>query len=183
MSRLPMQTLRIRLLILAAVSVCLSTLLNTATWATPANIVHGQPPPDAVLAGASIPARNETPPGAPHGADPMAPPPGIIGIALHLTAKRIGDPAGLFIRATHPKGPAVKAGLTHGQEILAVDGQSITGKTYREVIAMIRGDVGAPVTLLIKTPAATDTVEIIRVGEDSLLHPDNPAAPHSGRHL
>ena len=62
------------------------------------------------------------PQGNPHGdlSAPMLPPPGIIGVALHLTAKRIGDPAGLFIRATHPLGPAVKAGLAHGQEILAV---------------------------------------------------------------
>ena len=42
----------------------------------------------------------------PHGdmEEPMLPPPGIIGVALHLTAERIGDPAGLFIRATHPAG-------------------------------------------------------------------------------
>ena len=63
--------------------------------------------------------------GNPHGdmEEPMLPPPGIIGVALHITAERIGDPAGLFIRATHPAGPAARAGLAHGQEILAVDGQ------------------------------------------------------------
>ena len=82
--------------------------------------------------------------GNPHGdlSDPMLPPPGIIGVALHLTAERIGDPTGLFIRATHPLGPAVRAGLTHGQEILAVDGQSVKGMTYREVVSMIRGEIG-----------------------------------------
>ena len=98
----------------------------------------------------------------------MLPPPGIIGVALHLTAKRVGDPAGLFIRATHPLGPAVKAGLTHGQEILAVDGMSIKGKTYREVVAMIRGEVGKSVTIQVKTFTAVKEVKIIRVSEQML---------------
>ena len=106
----------------------------------------------------------------PHGdlSDPMLPPPGIIGVALHLTAERIGDPAGLFIRATHPLGPAVKAGLTHGQEILAVDGQSVKGKTYREVVSMIRGEIGTSVTLLVKTFSDVKEVKIIRASEAQL---------------
>ena len=106
----------------------------------------------------------------PHGdmSEPALPPPGIIGIALHLTAERIGDPAGLFIRATHPMGPAIKAGLTHGQEILAVDGMSIKGKTYREVVAMIRGEIGKPVTLQIKTFSELKEVKIVRVSEQML---------------
>jgi len=106
----------------------------------------------------------------PHGnmSDPMVPPPGIIGVALHLTAERVGDPAGLFIRATHPRGPAAKKGIMHGQEILSVDGLTITGKTYREVVAMIRGKVGQPVTLRIKTFSEVKEVNIIRVSEQQL---------------
>ena len=106
----------------------------------------------------------------PHGdlSDSMLPPPGIIGVALHLTAERIGDPAGLFIRATHPLGPAVKAGLTHGQEILAVDGQSVKGKTYRKVVSMIRGEIGTSVTLLVKTFSDVKEVKIIRASEAQL---------------
>ena len=110
------------------------------------------------------------PQGNPHGdlSDPMLPPPGIIGVALHLTAERIGDPAGLFIRATHPLGPAVKAGLAHGQEILAVDGQSVKGKTYREVVSMIRGEVGTSVTLLVKTFSGVKEMTIVRASEAQL---------------
>ena len=100
--------------------------------------------------------------------EPTLPPPGIIGVALHLTAKRIGDPAGLFIRATHPMGPAIKAGLTHGQEILAVDGMSIRGKTYREVVAMIRGEIGKSVILQVKTFSGFKEVKIVRVSEQML---------------
>lgn len=110
------------------------------------------------------------PQGNPHGdlSDPMLPPPGIIGVALHLTAERIGDPAGLFIRATHPLGPAVRAGLTHGQEILAVDGQSVKGMTYREVVSLIRGEVGTSVTLLVKTFSDVKEVKIMRASEAQL---------------
>lgn len=111
----------------------------------------------------------------------MVPPPGIIGVALHLTAERVGGPAGLFIRATHPMGPAVKAGLMHGQEILAVDGQTIKGKTYREVVAMIRGEVGTSVTLLVKHMAEIKEVQIVRVSEDSVLHTDDERVRHPGK--
>ncbi len=110
------------------------------------------------------------PQGNPHGdlSDPMLPPPGIIGVALHLTAERIGDPAGLFIRATHPLGPAVRAGLTHGQEILAVDGLSVKGMTYREVVSIIRGEIGTSVTLLVKTFSDVKEVKIMRASEAQL---------------
>ena len=48
----------------------------------------------------------------PHGdlSDPMLPPPGIIGVALHLTAERIGDPAGLFIRGDPSTGTGSESG-------------------------------------------------------------------------
>ena len=106
----------------------------------------------------------------PHGdlSNPMVPPPGIIGVALHLTAERIGDPAGLFIRATHPMGPAAKMGVMHGQEILAVDDMPIKGKTYQEVVALIRGEVGQSVTLRVKTFAEVKEVKIIRISEQQL---------------
>ena len=108
--------------------------------------------------------------GNPHGnmSEPTLPPPGIIGVALHLTAERIGDPAGLFIRATHPMGPAIKAGLTHGQEILAVDDMFVRGKTYREVVAMIRGEIGKSVILQVKTFSGFKEVKIVRISEQML---------------
>ncbi len=129
-------------------------------------------------------ARNGSPQqGNPHGdmSGPMIPQPGIIGVALHLTAERVGAPAGLFIRATHPMGPATRAGLAHGQEILAVDGRSVTGKTYREVVAMIRGEIGTPVTLLVKIVAAVKEVRVVRVSEDSLLKTNEKELTHPGK--
>ena len=101
--------------------------------------------------------------------EPPLPEKGVVGIAIYVTADRIGDPAGLFIRATHPNGPAAKAGLMHGQEILAVDGTLLAGKTYREVIEMIRGKVGQQVTLRVKTFNDVKEVTLTRVGEDQLV--------------
>jgi C-terminal processing protease CtpA/Prc len=65
-------------------------------------------------------------------------------------------------------GPASKAGLTHGQEILTVDGMSIKGKTYREAVAMIRGEIGKSVILQVKTFSGFKEVKIVRVSEQIL---------------
>ena len=96
-------------------------------------------------------------------------PRGIIGVALHLSAHRIGDPAVLYIRAIHPEGPAAKAGLAHGDEILTVDGLSLNGKTYQEVVSMIRGEVGKSVKLTVKGERGTRDVTIPRISEEMLM--------------
>lgn len=96
-------------------------------------------------------------------------PKGIIGVALHLSAHRIGDPAVLYIRAIHPEGPAAKAGLAHGDEILTVDGLSLNGKTYQEVVSMIRGEVGKSVKLQVKGERGTRDVTILRISEEMLV--------------
>ena len=62
----------------------------------------------------------------------------------------------------------IKAGLIHGQEILTVDGMSIKGKTYQEVVAMIRGEIGKSVTLQVKTFSGFKEVKIIRISEQML---------------
>ena len=100
---------------------------------------------------------------------PDAPPSGIIGVALHITAHTIGDPAKLYIRAIHPEGPAAKAGLNHGQEILKVDDVPLSGKNYQEVVSMIRGQANTSVSLTIDGPNGIRTVKINRVDQDVLL--------------
>ncbi|GJL62974.1 MAG: hypothetical protein NPIRA04_16280 [Nitrospirales bacterium] len=96
-------------------------------------------------------------------------PKGIIGIALHISAHRVGDPATLYVRAIHPEGPAAKAGLAHGDEVLQVDGHPLTGKTYQEVVAMIRGEVGKSVKLQVKGEQGLRDVSIARISEDMLM--------------
>jgi carboxyl-terminal processing protease len=94
---------------------------------------------------------------------------GIVGLALHLTARRVGDPAKLIIRAVHPSGPAARAGITHGEEIYSVNGASLIGKTYQEVINVIRGEIGSRVQLGLRGPQGERTVPIMRVSENILM--------------
>ena len=94
---------------------------------------------------------------------------GIVGLALDLTAQRVGDPAQLIIRAVHPSGPAARAGITHGEEISSVNGQAITGKTYQEVVSLIRGEIGTSVKLGLRGPQGERTHSLVRVNEDILM--------------
>ena len=96
-------------------------------------------------------------------------PRGIIGVAIHLSAHRVGDPARLYIRAIHPEGPAAKVGLEHGDEILAVDGESLKGKTYEQIIRMIRGDIGQTVRLQVTGARGNREITIPRISEDTLM--------------
>ena len=96
-------------------------------------------------------------------------PKGIIGVAMHVSAHRVGDPATLYIRAIHPESPAAKASLAHGDEILKVNGMSLIGKTYQEVVVMIRGEIGTSVTLTVKGARGEHEVSILRISEDMLM--------------
>jgi carboxyl-terminal processing protease len=59
------------------------------------------------------------------------------------------------VRIVHPfeGSPAERAGLRKGDEILAVDGQSITGMILDEAVGLIRGPAGSQVTLTIQRDA------------------------------
>ena len=114
---------------------------------------------------------------APPSINPHAGPPGphtplssgIVGLALHITAGRIGDPAQLIIRAVHPSGPAAREGITHGEEILTVNEEPVAGKTYQEAVGLIRGEVGSTVKLALRGPQGERTVSLVRVSESVLM--------------
>jgi S1-C subfamily serine protease len=108
----------------------------------------------------------------PHASPPgpnTPPPSGIVGLALHITAGRIGEPARLIIRAVHPSGPAARAGLNHGEEILTVDGVPVAGKTYQEAVGLIRGEIGSSVRLGLTGPQGEHTVSLVRISESVLM--------------
>lgn len=77
-------------------------------------------------------------------------PDGVIGVSLRIGAERVGDPASLYIGRVHREGPAYKAGLRHGDELLSVDGTAVSGKSYEQLVKMVRGEAGSTVKLQIK---------------------------------
>lgn len=105
-------------------------------------------------------------------------PNGVIGISLQVGAERIGDPAVLYVAMVHPEGPARQAGLSHGDEIQSVDGISVSGKSYEQVVKMIRGEAGTVVKLSVKGDKGTREVAITRVASDKL--PKGSIGSHGG---
>ena len=103
-------------------------------------------------------------------------PNGVIGLSLQVGAERIGDPAVLYVGMVRPEGPAHQAGLRHGDEIMSVDGTAVTGKSYEQVVKMIRGEAGTIVKLGVKGGADLREISITRVASDKL--PKGPAGSH-----
>ena len=103
----------------------------------------------------------------PHGDDANLPK-GVIGISLHVGAERIGDPALLYVAHVHPDGPARLAGLKHGDEIVTVNDMAVSGKTYEQVIQMVRGEAGTAVKLGVKGDGSLREIAITRIAGEKL---------------
>jgi len=86
------------------------------------------------------------------------------GIGATIEDLREGTDVNTYIRATFPESPAQRAGLRFGDRILAVDGQSMAGKTYPEVRKFLLGPRGTTVKVTVEHPAsrAQETVNIVR---------------------
>ena len=86
------------------------------------------------------------------------------GIGATIEDLREGNDVNTFIRATFPESPAYRAGLRYGDRILAVDGNSMKGKTYPEVRKFLLGARGTTVKVTVEHPAnhQSETVSIIR---------------------
>jgi predicted metalloprotease with PDZ domain len=95
-------------------------------------------------------------------------PNGVIGVSLHVGAERIGDPASLYVAHVHPEGPAQQAGLKHGDEVVTVNGASVTGMTYEQVVKMVRGEAGTAVKLGVKREGGVREIAITRIASESL---------------
>jgi len=86
------------------------------------------------------------------------------GIGATIEDLREGNEVNTYIRATFPESPAHRAGLRYGDRILAVDGNSMKGKTYPEVRKFLLGPRGTTVKVTVEHPAThqSETVNIIR---------------------
>ncbi|HEV8189826.1 MAG TPA: PDZ domain-containing protein, partial [Pyrinomonadaceae bacterium] len=74
------------------------------------------------------------------------------GIGATIEDLREGNDVNTYIRATFPESPAHRAGLRYGDRILAVDGNSMKGKTYPEVRKFLLGPRGTTVKVTVEHP-------------------------------
>lgn len=93
---------------------------------------------------------------------------GVIGISLHIGAERVGDSASLYVGRVYPEGPAHKAGLKHGDELVSVDGVAVSGRTYEQVVKMVRGEAGTTVKLGVKREGSPQEISVTRVAGTKL---------------
>jgi predicted metalloprotease with PDZ domain len=122
-----------------------------------------------LLCSAGVGAAESPMPQAPygHGGDVNLPN-GVIGVSMQVGAERIGDPAVLYVAMVHPEGPAHQSGLSHGDEIVTVDGTAVSGKSYEQVVTMIRGTAGTAVKIGVKGEGGMRELSITRVASETL---------------
>lgn len=70
------------------------------------------------------------------------------GGGIGITVERTDDKR-ILIRAVQEGSPSAKAGVTIGDQIVAVDGEVMIDKTLADVVHKLRGSVGQPVTLTV----------------------------------
>jgi C-terminal processing protease CtpA/Prc len=57
---------------------------------------------------------------------------------------------------------------------MAVDGAQVAGKTYMEVVGLIRGESGSSVKLGLRGPQGERTISLMRVSEEMLMEQTPP---------
>jgi carboxyl-terminal processing protease len=104
------------------------------------------------------------------------------GGGVGITVERFEDKR-IMIRAVQPGAPAAKAGIEVGDQILAIDGESMVNRTLGDVVERLRGGVGAPVVITVLRNGGTEyalsmkrakiiptTVTYERRGDVALIH-------------
>jgi carboxyl-terminal processing protease len=104
------------------------------------------------------------------------------GGGIGITVERTDDKK-IVIRAVQEGSPAAKGGVQPGDQIVAVDGDSMIEKTLADVVHKLRGSVGQPVTLTVlrgegheiaidmrRSRIIPTTVTYERAGNTALIH-------------
>ena len=74
---------------------------------------------------------------------------------------RLGeDPLGARVPSVFEDGPAYAAGLRAGDTIIAVDGQSVGGKTVEFIVSKVKGPEGTKVRLTVLRPKVEKPIEL-----------------------
>jgi len=97
------------------------------------------------------------------------------GIGATIGDLRQGDDVNTYIRATFDGSPAARAGFRFGDRIVAVDGQSMKGKTYPEVRKFLIGTRGTVVKVTVEH-AANGQSETATITRDAVSLPSIPLA-------
>lgn len=97
------------------------------------------------------------------------------GIGATIGDLREGDQVNTYIRATFEEAPAYRAGLRFGDRIVAVDDQSMKGKTFPEVRKFLLGPRGTIVKVTVEH-AATGKTETVTITRDAVSLPSIPQA-------
>src|ERR1044072_8743163 len=70
------------------------------------------------------------------------------GGGVGITVERTDDKR-IMIRAVQDGSPAAKAGVQVGDQVLSIDGESMIDRPLSDVVAKLRGSVGAPVAITV----------------------------------
>lgn len=74
------------------------------------------------------------------------------------------NPDGFIIKEVIPDSPAAKSGLVDSQdEILAINGEKLSGKSLEQVMELMHGQHDQPITLLLKHQDAKDMAQVVEV--------------------
>ena len=105
---------------------------------------------------------------------------GIVGISLTLDADAVGAPARLIVGRVVPYSPAYYAGIEDGDQITAVDGQSLDGKSLGDIAQAVRGEMGSKVNLSLSRQGRQRDVSLTRV--EPVFEHESPHMPHMRGH-
>lgn len=97
------------------------------------------------------------------------------GIGASIANYAKGGAVETYVTSTFPDSPAARAGLRFGDRIVAVDGESATGKSSFDVRERIRGQKGTIVRLKIER-ASSGRIEAVDIRRGVVAQPSIPDA-------